>query len=433
MQIENPLITVVIATLNAATALPITLRSLAQQTIHDFEVVLVDGCSTDATVTIARSSPDLVINAISEADDGIGDAWNKGVALARGRWIIFLNAGDMLHPRHLERAENQLRGEGDRRILFCDVLKFTPAGEVTIKIVGHPPSLKKIQRGGIGFAHPGCFTPRSAFEEVGPFDKSLRIAIDTDFLLRCYKSDYLFVKFEGCAYMAEGGISDTRFGLAIAEYYACVQKYQFVSKGSAALYTTVLPWMRTGLHFSRRHLFGPLRFVKHATVAVMNMAAGLMPLASLRSIYFRMLGFNLSRGASIGMGFSFYTRGNLALGQRSIINRDCIIDNRGPIAIGDDVSIARNVHIFTAGHDPDSPFFEMTVSSVRIESHVVIFADCVVMPGITIGRGAVVFAGSVVTKDVPPFAIVGGAPAKILRKRLADPIYKLRYPYPLAM
>jgi acetyltransferase-like isoleucine patch superfamily enzyme len=433
LPIGIPLVSVVIATRNAADSLPMTLDSLSRQTFCDFEVLLVDGASTDDTVSIASSFPDLAVDVISEVDDGIGDAWNKGVARSNGRWIIFLNAGDMLHPNHLARAENTLRCEDNRRILFCDVLKFKPAGEVTFKIIGHPPNLKGIKHGRIGFGHPGCFTAKHAFSEVGAFDKTLKIAIDADFLIRCFISGYRFEKFYGCAYMVEGGISDTHFGLAMAEYYACLMKYELIGKGAASRYSLLLPWLRVALHILRNHFSGPLRFGKHALVAVMNISARLLPLASLRKIYFGLIGFKMAQGASIGMGLRFYTKGNVILGQRSIINRDCIIDNRGCIYIGDDVSIARNVHIFTGGHDPDSPLFEMSEASVRIESHVVIFADSVIMPGITIGYGAVVYAGSVVTKDVPPLAIVGGVPAKVLRQRMTNPIYKLRYPYPLAM
>jgi maltose O-acetyltransferase len=132
------------------------------------------------------------------------------------------------------------------------------------------------------------------------------------------------------------------------------------------------------------------------------------------------------------MGLRFYRTGNVRIGDRSVVNRNCLIDNRGFVEIGSDVSIAREVQIYTAGHDLESPFFEMLVAPVSVGDHAVIFARATIMPGVSIGRGAVVYPGAVVSKDVPDRAIVGGVPARVLGRRPAEPRYALEYQYPLA-
>jgi acetyltransferase-like isoleucine patch superfamily enzyme len=430
----RPLISVVVAVRNAQSTIARTLDSLQSQSFLDFEVVVADGASTDDTVNIVRRYGKLITSLVSEPDGGIADAWNKAVARTRGDFIIFLNAGDLLHPDHFLRASAKLVGRDQQCLFYCDVIKFNAANEITTVIRGRNPSSVGIRRGGIGFAHPGSFTPGDAFKHIGPFDTQLKIAIDTDFLLRCEKSGYRFQKFTSCAYMAEGGVSDVKFGRAMQEYYLCAHRLNFVTQAEAYCYARLMPAARVVLHGLRHWCRPPLRTFKHALVAVANAAPQLLPFAWTRRLYFSLMGFSTGSGVSLGMGLQFYTHGRVALGDHSVINRDCLLDNRGDITIGHNVSIARNVSIFTAGHDPDSPLFEMVIAPVRIGNHVVVFARCIILPGVTIGDGAVVYAGSVVTKDVAPLTIVGGTPAQVIReRRLPQPVYGLNYPYPMAM
>lgn len=93
---ENPLLTIVIATFNAEKSIELTIKSILEQTFRDFEVVIVDGLSTDSTLDVVRSFDSDKINIISERDKGIYDAWNKGVQLAKGKWLLFIGADDQL-------------------------------------------------------------------------------------------------------------------------------------------------------------------------------------------------------------------------------------------------------------------------------------------------------------------------------------------------
>lgn len=165
----------------------------------------------------------------------------------------------------------------------------------------------------------------------------------------------------------------------------------------------------------------------------MNFFGDILLFHSLRCIFFRFLGFRLGSNASIALSFRFYKYGGISIGDGSVVNRSCLFDNRGDILIGRHVSIARDVYIFTSGHDPESPFFEMVTAPVLIDDHAVIFSRATIMPGIKIGAGAIVYSGAVVTKDVEPMSIVGGVPARVIGKRKTIPKYALNYPYPMAM
>jgi glycosyltransferase involved in cell wall biosynthesis len=91
---DAPLISIITITFNAEKELGPTMKSVAQQSWRDFEHVVVDGASTDHTVDVARQLGGRAVRIVSEPDNGLYDAMNKGLALARGKYVIFLNAGD---------------------------------------------------------------------------------------------------------------------------------------------------------------------------------------------------------------------------------------------------------------------------------------------------------------------------------------------------
>ena len=90
----DPLFSIITVTWNAAAAIVPTLESVQRQTSSDYEMLIVDGASTDDTLRIVREASIASLRVFSEPDKGLYDAMNKGLALARGRYIIFLNAGD---------------------------------------------------------------------------------------------------------------------------------------------------------------------------------------------------------------------------------------------------------------------------------------------------------------------------------------------------
>lgn len=93
----RPLISVITITFNAAETLPLTMKSVGEQIFRDFEHIVVDGASTDDTILLARQMGQSGLRIVSEPDDGLYDAMNKGLKMARGRYVIFLNSGDRFH------------------------------------------------------------------------------------------------------------------------------------------------------------------------------------------------------------------------------------------------------------------------------------------------------------------------------------------------
>lgn len=116
----------------------------------------------------------------------------------------------------------------------------------------------------------------------------------------------------------------------------------------------------------------------------------------------------------------------ISIGSYSNINKQVVLDGRGKmLKIGNSVDIAQDTSIWTMQHDYNSPSFISVEGSVVIEDYVWIASRSTILPNVTIHRGAIVACGAVVTKDVPPLAIVAGVPAKVIgwRKDVMD--YKL--------
>jgi acetyltransferase-like isoleucine patch superfamily enzyme len=143
-----------------------------------------------------------------------------------------------------------------------------------------------------------------------------------------------------------------------------------------------------------------------------------------RCWYARVLGLRIGRHAGMHLGCYVWffgprqiRRDDVRIGTNTRINRNCCLDVRGGLTIGNNVSVSPHVMILTAEHDVRDPTFRVTTQPVVIEDNAFIGTRALILPGVTIGRGAVVAAGAVVTRDVTPFAIVAGAPARPVAAR----------------
>jgi acetyltransferase-like isoleucine patch superfamily enzyme len=149
-----------------------------------------------------------------------------------------------------------------------------------------------------------------------------------------------------------------------------------------------------------------------------------LPFHFLRVAYMRhVMGIRIGRDSFIHMGC--FMSGNISIGDHSVIGRQCTLI--GDIDIGNNVSITAETYIFTSSHLVNSPDFECFYTKVSIEDYAWIGARAMVLPGVAIGKGAVIGAASVVTKSISPFSISVGAPAREVGKRSQDLRYTIQY------
>ena len=117
----------------------------------------------------------------------------------------------------------------------------------------------------------------------------------------------------------------------------------------------------------------------------------------------------------------------ISIGAHSIIGRHCLLDGRGDLRIGRNVNISSYTLIIGGDHDFSDPAFEAHFSPVVIEEYAWLATRVTVLKGVTIGRGAVVAAGAIVTKDIEPMTVCAGIPARVIRTRTAEPEYCIDY------
>lgn len=175
-------------------------------------------------------------------------------------------------------------------------------------------------------------------------------------------------------------------------------------------------------------LFGMRNLVAQAILYISNHIVCHIPFHAVRLWYYRrVMRFEIGPRSTVWLDCRFDCPRSFSLGTGSVINERCRLDSRGGLIIGNSVSISSDVIILTADHDPDSEVFEGRTRPVQIGDYAWVGTRSMILPGVTIGKGAVVAAGAVVTKSVPEYTIVAGVPAKPVRKRSANLNYDCSY------
>jgi acetyltransferase-like isoleucine patch superfamily enzyme len=153
-----------------------------------------------------------------------------------------------------------------------------------------------------------------------------------------------------------------------------------------------------------------------------------VPSHTIRNFFYRFFGLKLGKGSAIYGKCELRHPNNVRIGNNSIIGHNAILDGRGGITIGNNVNISSGVWIWTAEHNVQDPLFRTDYGMVIIEDYAWLSCRSTILPNTRIGKGAVVCAGAVVTKDIPEYSIVGGVPAKIIGERNRDLKYNLGEP-----
>lgn len=208
---NDPLISIITVVFNGETDLARTLLSVIQQTYQNVEYIIIDGGSTDNTLSILQQYNSVINYWLSEADSGIYDAMNKGVKLAQGEYLLFLGADDYLYENNiLERVMNQLRGS-IYSIIFGKIMYDT--GEMIASSFG----LKTLLHNTVH--HQSCFYHRSLFQNWR-YDTSFKLIADYELNLMAYLQNWNYLSLDLIiAQCGKNGLSQSEksYHLFIAE------------------------------------------------------------------------------------------------------------------------------------------------------------------------------------------------------------------------
>lgn len=154
--------------------------------------------------------------------------------------------------------------------------------------------------------------------------------------------------------------------------------------------------------------------------------SGHIPSHLIRNAIYSLAGVKIGKGSTVHMWANFFDPKNITIGEDTIIGDHIFMDGREKINIGNHVDIASQVLIYNSEHDLESDEFTARTDKVEIGDYVFVGPRAIIMPGVKIGKGAVIAGGAVVTRDVADFAIVGGVPAKVIGERKnKNPNYRL--------
>lgn len=210
---EKVKISVVTVCYNAAETIEETMLSVLNQTYDNIEYIIIDGGSSDGTVDIIKKYSDQLAYWVSEPDKGIYDAMNKGIAVATGDYINFMNAGDNFVNRDVIADIFHDTSFNNEDIIYGNIIYAYPWGKVLVK----PCPLTEFESND-PIGHPSSFTKRSLLS-IKPFDISFKIAGDYNFFYQSYITNKIFkyIDIAIAVFDANEGISSTSFNLRLKE------------------------------------------------------------------------------------------------------------------------------------------------------------------------------------------------------------------------
>jgi glycosyltransferase involved in cell wall biosynthesis len=179
---NRPLVTIITVVFDGAEDLEKTLLSVLNQSYDNVEYIVVDGGSTDGTLDIVRKYDHAIDYWISEKDGGIYDAMNKGIRLATGNWVNFMNSGDLFYENTtLDKIEFKYRPNFS--ILYGDIQTFSKKHQFNIRKVSGSVSVQNLVMK-MPICHQSMFVTLQSFKHIGLFDTNYKICADHDWLIK---------------------------------------------------------------------------------------------------------------------------------------------------------------------------------------------------------------------------------------------------------
>ena len=388
-----------------------TMESFFSQSWEEKEYIVIDGGSTDGTVAIIREYADKLSYWCSEPDGGIYDAMNKGIDYATGDWINILNSGDLYANKDsLRQAIIKTPDIEHADVIYGDSIERSENnGDVYKKAA---TDLRLMNYGPI-YRH-GSSLVRTEVQRKHPYDltqlSTFKYALDWLMIFQLYKEGYCFQKTDAIIeiYELEGASYGYEQNLKYNRMIISGKPLTITDKATIKM----ILWKEL---FKQSAVYQWI--IAFLTEYLQNDILPHIPFWTIRRFFMRCMKMKIGKGTFIMKRVYIMTPQQLKIAEHSHINRGCLLDARGSITIGSNVSISHNVSIMSGSHDYNSISFRGRFLPIKIEDYVWIGNNATILQNVTIGKGAVVCAGAVVTKDVEPYSVVAGIPAQKIRER----------------
>lgn len=220
----NDLVSIITVSFNCVNSIERTILSVINQSYKNFEYIIIDGNSKDGTVDIIRKYEKYITYWISESDKGVYDAMNKGIKLAKGKWINFMNAGDIFYDSEV--LKNIFENNIDLcnySVLYGNTEFVYSNNKIIVKDINDEHH--KIMPA----CHQSIFCLSNILKEY-LFDTKYRIAADFDFFYKLYKEGhkYLYVDYIVASYEASNGMSSVQKMLCYKEILKIRETNRFI-------------------------------------------------------------------------------------------------------------------------------------------------------------------------------------------------------------
>lgn len=189
---NTPKFSIVIASYNFGQFIEQAILSVINQNYNNYELIIIDGGSSDQTVEIIKKNEQYITYWVSEKDNGQSDAFNKGFTKATGEFFFWLNADDVLMPRSLERIAEAIHRNPDTKWFAANTIFFNKDNQI-LRCRRGPEWHSWLVKNGILYVYgPSAIFHQDLFQEAGGFDLSLHYTMDTDLWMRFANLGYKF-------------------------------------------------------------------------------------------------------------------------------------------------------------------------------------------------------------------------------------------------
>jgi acetyltransferase-like isoleucine patch superfamily enzyme/GT2 family glycosyltransferase len=433
---RKPLVTVITPTYNQGRFIQQTIDSVLGQTYSEIEFIVLDSLSTDETGEVLAKYSGQIASVIRERDAGQSDAIVKGFKRARGDLVGWINSDDILHPECVQRIVDAYVRHPEAVLFYSGKIDIIDeAGRYSRTVDCVVKDFESLLRKSNTLVQPGSFYRRDAVVSVGYLDASLRYSMDLDLWLRLLRYGR-GVNIGGApvaAYREWGGTKTSTGNVCLLrEREALIRRH-----GGRLIDSTIVNIRLQIVALTMRRALGVEKLRRFAATSVRVVASTLyygfamhLPASSsrytrwcrtIREVLARPLFASVGKNINIEKGASFGSGARVRIGNNSGIGVNCRLF--GDVSIGANVMMGPETVFLTTSHATsrtDVPMIEQGFDPPRpivIGDDVWIGTRCTFLPGVNIGSGAIIAACSVVTRDVPEYAIVAGNPARFVRDR----------------